>query len=195
MHVSHPLPLQTLSVQDMTQVSACGWLLSVLRAPTGTGIYSPRHNAQSSSSASMGSANSLSGSAHTLSSSCAVLSSNGLDETLGAVLEIVHQSSVDDVVAHIGIKQFAAKVRATNQLKRLYTAWVTVYYPVLPMPLLEGSNRDSSDKAWAIDSSSSSGSGSSSGRDVDRDSIRTDDMCAHLMHVLETSCLHKKSSR
>lgn len=113
-----------------------------------------------------------------------------MDETLGAVLEIVHQSSVEDVVAHIGIKQFAAKVRATNQLKRLYTAWAAVYYPVLPMPLLEGSDRGSSDKTWAIDSSSSG-----SGSDVNRDNIRTDDMCAHLMQVLETSCFHKKESR
>ena len=180
----------------MTQVSACGWLLSVLRAPTGTGIYSPRHNIQSTLNTNTGSSSTLSGSAHTLSTSCTVLSSNGLDETLGAVLEIVHQSSVEDVVAHIGIKQFAAKVRATNQLKRLYTAWAAVYYPVLPMPLLEGSNRGSSDKTWAIDSGSGSSSSGGSGSDVDRDNIRTDDMCAHLMQVLETSCFHnKKESR
>ena len=165
----------------------------MLRAPTGTGIYSPRHNSQSTATANTG-LSSLSGSAHTLSTSCIVLASNGLDETLGEMLEIVHQSSVDEVVAHIGIKQFAAKVRATNQLRRLYTAWVAVYYPTVPMSLLEGSDRSSTDKTWAIDSSSSSSSGSG-GRGVDRDNIRTDDMCARLMHIFETTCMKNKDNR
>lgn len=182
----------------MTQVSACGWLLSVLRAPTGTGIYSPRHNSQSTAAANNG-LTSSSGSAHTLSTSCTILASNGLDETLGEMLEIVHQSSVDEVVAHIGIKQFAGKVRATNQLRRLYTAWVAVYYPAVPMPLLEGSDKSSTDKKWAIDSSSSASGGSSSGgsggRSIDRDNVRTDDMCGHLMHIFETTCMNNKDNR
>lgn len=183
----------------MTQVSACGWLLSVLRAPTGTGIYSPRHNSQSTATANNG-LSSSSGSAHTLSTSCTILASNGLDETLGEMLEIVHQSSVDEVVAHIGIKQFAGKVRATNQLRRLYTAWVAVYYPTVPMSLLEGSDRSSTDKTWAIDSSSGSGSssgssGGSGSRSIDRDNVKTDDMCAHLMHIFETTCMNNKDNR
>ena len=66
-----------------------------------------------------------------------MLVDNGLDDTLSDLLMIVHQAilgksggrgvseGIAEVVAHIGVHQFAARIRATDQLRRLYLAWRT----------------------------------------------------------------------
>jgi hypothetical protein len=166
----------------MVQVSACGWLLSVLRAPSGTGIYSSVYNPHSApTGGSEGVHGGIrSGNAHTIATSCTTLASNGLDDSLGELLLIVHQSNVEEVVAHIGIKQYAAKVRAVDQLRRLYSSWVSVYYP--DVPLLGGAPRGGKDGSLAVDSRADR---------IDSGDYGNDSMCAHLLQLLERNCLDK----
>jgi hypothetical protein len=182
----------------MEQVSACGWLLSVLRAPTGTGIYSPPHNTHSTNTGSFGSQNGDSSNAgyggmksanvYTLLTSCKTLSNNGLDDSLGELLLVVHQASVDEVVSHLGILQFAAKVRATAQLKRLYSVWAHLHYSDASIGLLTGTeppkrgNEDVllsvPDLEGMIDRNIGEG-----GYEGNRDK-----MCANMIAAIERSC-------
>ena len=172
----------------MVQVSACGWLLSVLRAPSGTGIFSPPHNPHGV--ATDGNRKSGTGNVHTLATSCTVLSVNGLDDTLGELLMIVHQASVEEVVTHLGIKQYAARVRATDQLKRLYSSWVAVFYPEIPMGLLPGVDEELINGIWTSNRGSGRGGGGSvSSRERGSDK-GGDRMCTHLLDLLERNCLH-----
>lgn len=166
----------------MVQVSACGWLLSVLRAPSGTGIYSSVYNPHSApTGGSEGVHGGIrSGNAHTIATSCTTLASNGLDDSLGELLLIVHQSNVEEVVAHIGIKQYAAKVRAVDQLRKLYASWVSVHYP--EVPLLGESPRLSKDGSLAVDGRTNR---------LDSEDYGSDSMCAHLLLLLERKCLDK----
>lgn len=160
-------------------VSACGWVLSVLRAPSGTGVYSLPHTPHrpSSGSAKKSGGTSSSGNAHTLATSCVRLADNGLDDSLGELLLIVHMSSVEDVVAHLGIDQYAAKVRAINQLKNLYAVWVAAYYPEVQM--LGGSTYEKG--ASVVGGRYSAGA----------ESYEGDSMCANLLSLLERNCLDK----
>lgn len=173
---------QTLPVTEMVQVSACGWLLSVLRAPSGTGIYSSVYNPHSAPTGGSEGVHGgvRSGNAHTIATSCTTLASNGLDDSLGELLLIVHQSNVEEVVAHIGIKQYAAKVRAVDQLRRLYSSWATVYYP--EVPLLGAAPRGGKDGSLAVDSRTDR---------IESEDYGNDSMCAHLMQLLERKCLGK----
>ena len=91
--------MSTLSVApllpalSLSQVSACGWLLSVLRAPQGTGIY-PVRPATHGHSHGRGAADATTPSgppganAHTVASSCGALAAHGLDHTLGDLLQV-----------------------------------------------------------------------------------------------------------
>ena len=178
----------------MVQVSACGWLLSVLRAPSGTGIYFPHQPAHGNEKRS--------GSAHTLATSCTVLSMNGLDDTLGELLLIVHKATVTEVVAHLGITQYAAKVRATDQLKRLFSAWVTVYYPEVPQGLLAGSDQETLGQIPGQIRGQNSGNLGNGGHSLNRGDggnegnsvgVAGDGMCAHLLSLVERNCLGSSS--
>jgi hypothetical protein len=95
--------IMSLELEDLVKVSACGWLLSVLRAPFGTGVSS----AQSDASL-------------TIEGSCADLRRHGLDHTLGDLLYLARESSQEQVIAHLGQLTFASKVRATAQLRDMY---------------------------------------------------------------------------
>ena len=91
------------------QVTACGWLLSILRAPMGTGIYPVGDKAET-----------------TITTSCDALSKNGLDGTLMDLLEIVHLSSIEDVLNHVGDLNFGARVRLRAGLKKLLSVFLKV---------------------------------------------------------------------
>ena len=188
----------------MVHVSSCGWLLSVLRAPTGTGIYpikqrfsvnAPPKNIDSDatlkhhstgSGVQSGNSNSNSnlhptystseavgggtttplfngGNTYNIWTSCGVLAENGLDNTLGDLLQLIHQSSVAEVVLHLGLNQFAGRVRATDQLKSLYYKWKQLVYP------------DADDKGVVVDYSR-------------MDDSENNDFCRHLLAVMEKNC-------
>lgn len=51
--------------------------------------------------------------------SCATLREHGLDNSLYDLLCLVHGSSVEEIVNHLGALNFAAKTRATMQLRTL----------------------------------------------------------------------------
>jgi hypothetical protein len=67
----------------------------------------------------------------TVATSCGVLADNGLNDHLGELLELVHMSNIEEVVNHLGVQQFAGRVRATDQLKRLYKMWLAAHHPEL----------------------------------------------------------------
>jgi len=123
----------TLPIQSLLQTSTCGWLLSVVRAPLGTGIYASRDARRGLGGKSTLGENCSEGSefpseecflnrpqhSHfSLASSCDTLAMNGLDHNIEDLLLIVKDSSVEEVVEHMGLPHFAAKVRATSQLKQ-----------------------------------------------------------------------------
>ena len=170
----------------MIQVSACGWLLSVLRAPSGTGIYTlPQH--QNSIDMNRNDGTSRSGNAHTLSTSCDTLTMNGLNENLGELLLIIYQSSVEEVIIHLGIKQFAAKVRASAQLKKLLTSWMKTFHPEeIPIGLLGGTNENYNEKKInKLITNTEEEIGIE---------IGNNGMCNHLMNLLERNCLNSNSN-
>lgn len=85
---------------DLHDWTACGWLLSVMRAPVGTGIYSctVRQYRQGEHAVLHGNANANNcTSSYSLENSCATLAANGLHHSLYHMLEIVHGSSVEEV--------------------------------------------------------------------------------------------------
>mmetsp|Transcript_725 Transcript_725/g.1253 ORF Transcript_725/g.1253 Transcript_725/m.1253 type:complete len:449 (+) Transcript_725:335-1681(+) len=99
----------TVTVEDLKNLSACGWLLSVLRAPHGTGVmvdrgfrdlnYQPKYS---------------------IHNSCRNLKQNGLDGSLFDLLQIVHGSSIESIIPFLGLDTFGATVRAKMQLEVLY---------------------------------------------------------------------------
>jgi len=96
----------TLPVEEMVQISTCGWLVNVLRLPLGTGIY-PKAVTKNKNN-------------YNLENSCITLKKNGLDDSLGDTLALIDDSSIDDVVKHLGLPNFASNVRAKTQLIYLY---------------------------------------------------------------------------
>lgn len=98
-----------LPVADMIQITTCGWLVSVLRLPLGTGIY-PKNVIRRKNNCN-------------LENSCITLRKNGLDDTLGDTLTIIDESSLDDVLKHLGLPNFASTVRAKAQLSQLHQKW------------------------------------------------------------------------
>jgi hypothetical protein len=95
------------------------------------------------------------------------------------LLLIVHQASIAEVVIHLGITQFAAKVRAADQLKRLYSTWLQEYYPEVSIGLLGDAQirRGGAENILSIDGRIESGN------EVD------DDVCANIISMLERNCL------
>jgi len=112
------------TLEELTDLSACGWLLSVLRAPAGTGIIVDRafkdlaHRPQ-----------------HSIEDSCNVLRESGLAHSMKDLLLVVHGSSVQEVLERLGTGAFAANVRAKLQLTTLYSQFSSLIaletrYPV-----------------------------------------------------------------
>ena len=89
----------------MVQVSTCGWLLSVLRAPYSSGVY-PQQIINSRSN-------------YSIETSCKILIDIGFDSYLGDLLYIVSESSVDNVVEQLQLPNFSSKIRAKSQLTQL----------------------------------------------------------------------------
>ena len=99
----------------MKYVSTCGWLLSILRAPRGTGIHPPRPPTCSSVS---GDPVCALGPRYSVAYSCLSLRQNGLDDTLEDLLYLVeHGSGIEELLPYLGLDTFASKIRAKIQLK------------------------------------------------------------------------------
>ena len=96
---------QDMSLPEVLEVSACGWLLSVLRYPYFQLGQSRRLFALSPRPS--------------LQSSCSALADHGLDGTLEDLLYLALHSSVEEVAGLLGLTQFAARVRAKGQLLQL----------------------------------------------------------------------------
>ena len=99
----------TLPVEDMIQVSTCGWLVNVLRLPLGTGVF-PKIVTRNN---------------FNLENSCITLRKNGLDDSLGDIFSIMDDSSINEVINHLGLPNFASTVRAKAQLTYLYEKFTT----------------------------------------------------------------------
>ena len=105
----------SLPLSSLIQVSTCGWLLSLLRAPASSAI-----TCGTGAGAAKGGTNSGSCTAHNHASSCLQLENNGLNHNLGDLLYIVKESSIVEVVDQLGLPSFASRVRATHQLREMY---------------------------------------------------------------------------
>lgn len=91
-------------------MTSCGWLLSVLRAPSGTGIIpkrqyrNPRYVPDVS-----------------ISASCQALTRYGLNVNMQEFLALLQTStSIENFVSNFGITVYAASLRAKMQLSILY---------------------------------------------------------------------------
>lgn len=186
-----PNILQLPMSSDLLAMSTCGWLLSVLRAPRGTGVYPVLPHADQTGGRGVDTeifegsqsrctttedmnkrtgghgsgidkdknkeqcvgtsdTNTLAqeldqgGSPYTIQRSCAALSMNGLHSSIGDLLEIIDAQNmlyrgtsplserdrpaseanvvkaVREVVHHLGVLNFGAQTRATQQLMILY---------------------------------------------------------------------------
>lgn len=118
-------------MNDLHDWTACGWLLSVMRAPVGTGIYSctVRQYRQGEHAVLHGNATANNcTSPYSLDNSCATLAANGLHHSLYHLLEIVHGTSVDEVgssvlrisfpsEASIAIFVFPHKLKLANAIR------------------------------------------------------------------------------
>ena len=122
--------IMDLPLDQLVQVPTCGWLLSVLRSPRGTGVY-PFKEPSTYHQATVVAASQPRG-LPTLSNSCSILTANGLNHHLGDLLYIVGTSTVEEVVAHMGLgDNFAARRRAADQLRRMYTRWLDGQEPAV----------------------------------------------------------------
>ena len=79
-------------------VPVCGWLLSVLRKTEGRQYAHVRRTK------------------FTIANSCPQLAKNGLDGTLDYLFLMLEYSSVDEVIEHLGIPIYGAKVLAKREL-------------------------------------------------------------------------------
>lgn len=95
-----------LPLPQLLQVSTCGWLVSILRAPVSPSGQSGQQPDDPRSLVST-------------TNSCQELKKNGLNNHLGDLLYIVQESSIEEVVQHFGLSTFAAKVRATAELRQM----------------------------------------------------------------------------
>eukprot|EP01038_Epipyxis_sp_PR26KG_P006666 gene6666-9148_t len=99
------------TIEELTLIPACGWLLSVIRSPIGTGIHVNRNyfdlNYQPE---------------HSVERSCNELVSNGLGFSMFDLLVIIsgENGEINKVINHLGINSYGAKVRAHMQLTSLY---------------------------------------------------------------------------
>ena len=107
--------IMTLDIPELLYVPTCGWLLSVLRAPKGTGIFYHtkkyyRHDSDELGSGQMG---------YNIANACRVLTKHGLDDSLHDLITLLKYAAVEEVVDRLGISTYAAKVRAKGQLQLL----------------------------------------------------------------------------
>eukprot|EP00597_Dinobryon_sp_UTEXLB2267_P007464 CAMPEP_0170085374 /NCGR_PEP_ID=MMETSP0019_2-20121128/20273_1 /TAXON_ID=98059 /ORGANISM="Dinobryon sp., Strain UTEXLB2267" /LENGTH=314 /DNA_ID=CAMNT_0010301803 /DNA_START=456 /DNA_END=1400 /DNA_ORIENTATION=+ len=121
--IEGPTFMKDSTISDLHDWTACGWLLSVLRAPLGTGIFGctvrQYRQGEQDVAAGLTTSNNCT-SSHSLDSSCGTLAASGLHHSLYHLLEVLHGSSVDEVVNQLRISKFAAAVRAKMQLMQLY---------------------------------------------------------------------------
>ena len=116
--------IMSAHIDSIVQVPTCGWLLSVLRAPMGTGIY-PLSEPSAYHQASAIATSKTFTVRPTIANSCRKLGESGLNYHLGDLLYIVNISSVREVVDHLGLEDnFAAMKRATHQLNILHAKWM-----------------------------------------------------------------------
>lgn len=92
-----------LPIHELMETSTCGWILSVLRAPYGTGVY-PIDVTKSRSK-------------YSIDDSCLYLSALGFDTFLGDLLYLTKETSVDEITNVLQFPQVAAKIRAKDQLR------------------------------------------------------------------------------
>jgi uncharacterized protein len=100
-------------IHELMETSTCGWILSVLRAPFGTGVY-PTDVTKARSK-------------YSIEESCDYLSGIGLDTYLGDLLYLTRETSVEEVIEVLSFQPFAAKIRARDQLRYMLTkfeAWL-----------------------------------------------------------------------
>ena len=90
--------MQDLSPSQRASVTVCGWLLSVLRRTEGIQYAHVRRTKC------------------TITNSCTMLVKDGLDGTLDYLLSMIEYSTVDEVVEHLGISIYGAKVLAKRDL-------------------------------------------------------------------------------
>jgi ankyrin repeat protein len=115
--------IMSAPIDRVVQVPTCGWLLSILRAPMGTGIY-PLSEPSAYHQASAIATSKAFTTRPNIANSCRKLGDSGLNFHLGDLLYIVNTSSVDEVVTHLGLEDnFAAMKRATHQLTILHARW------------------------------------------------------------------------
>lgn len=96
-----------LPLPQLMQVSTCGWLVAILRAPVSPSGQSGQQPDDPRSLVST-------------ATSCQELTKNGLNHHLGDLLYIVQESSIEQVVQHLGLPTFAATVRATAELRHMH---------------------------------------------------------------------------
>jgi hypothetical protein len=103
---------------------------------------------------------------------------------MGDLLDLVHQSSVKEVVEHLGITQFAARVRATHSLQSLYEKWKSIVYPEVQLKVgsIEGS---ATTETVGGNTAGAAGAGGAQGGNGN-DKLA---MCAHLWSIIQLNCL------
>jgi hypothetical protein len=120
---------------------------------------------------------------------------NGLDHTLGDLLSVVHQSSVKEVVEHLGVTQFAAKVRVVHQLQTLYEKWKAEFYPEVQLQPLNSNDNSQQHNSHGNNNRGDGGSTTAdprARRDSNSSNKRDEEkmaMCAHLWSVIQINCL------
>lgn len=100
-------------------MSTCGWYLSTVRAPEGTGRYFRREYLDINFVPSI-----------SIDRTCAVMNENGFDVNMYELLTLVHGSSVESVLNYFGLMIPAVKLRATMQLKFLYDKFSPHFYSI-----------------------------------------------------------------
>lgn len=112
--------IMSLDIPELAYVPTCGWLLSVLRAPKGTGIfYHTKKQYRHDSDEIIG--------IYNIANSCRILTKHGLDDSLHDLIALLKYTAIDDVVDHLGITIYAAKVRAKGQLQQLLDRFNAYY--------------------------------------------------------------------
>ena len=100
----------SLPLPSLLQISTCAWLVSVMRAPMSL----------SDPSGQSGLLDQDARVSVSTTTSCKTLAANGLNHHLGDLLYIAKESSIKEVVEHLGLTTFASKVRATAELRAIY---------------------------------------------------------------------------
>eukprot|EP01041_Mallomonas_annulata_P009533 gene9533-19826_t len=103
--------IMDMNINEVVDISACGWLLSVLRYS----YFRPGYNQGP-----------FSVDAPSLSKSCLSLKEHGLDGTMGELLYLMRHSSVITILELLGPLNFASRIRARDQLTILLKRFLEV---------------------------------------------------------------------